>query len=75
MVRRERRFESLDGALRFLVRGMEDGSCFPGELLDESFGTVATYAWLLDHWADVLDVLAAGRPPSSQEAVRELTAS
>jgi hypothetical protein len=63
---REKPYDSLNGALRFLVHGMHDGSLFPGQLLDDRGRAVASHDWLLDHWSDVLAVLDAGDPPTSR---------
>ena len=70
--RREREFENLDGALRFLTRGMAEGSLYVGEVLYHNGDRIASHEWLLDHWSDLLTVLVQGKPPSSHPAVGAL---
>jgi hypothetical protein len=70
----ERAFNSLDGALRFQVRGMADGSLFLGEIVDDRGRNVASHGWLLDHWSDILAVLVNRQPPSAYPPVQDLPA-
>lgn len=68
----ERRYDTLDGAIRFQVRRMQAGDLFPGAVIDHRGRTIASQAWLLDHWSNIVDVLDAGQPPSDYPPVRSL---
>jgi len=68
----EEQFETLDGALSFLTRGMAEGSLYVGEVLYHNGGRIASHEWLLENWSDLLTSLVKGEPPSTHPAVYEL---
>jgi hypothetical protein len=68
----ERRYGTLDGALRFQVRGMSSGEHFVGTILDDRGRTIASHEWLLDHWSEILRYLVHRHPPSDYPPVRAL---
>jgi hypothetical protein len=68
----ERTFSTLDGALRFQVRGMASGDLYLGEIIDDRGRTIASHEWLLDHWSEILRYLVYRRPPSDYPPVRAL---
>ncbi len=47
-------YGSLAGAVRFLCYGMEDGSLWPGEIIDMKGRTVVSHERIMRHWLDVV---------------------
>jgi len=68
----QRRYGTLDGALRFEVRGMASGEHFVGAIMDGRGRTIASHEWLLDHWSEILRYLVYRHPPTDYPPVRAL---
>lgn len=51
---RSRTFSSLGQAVRFICRGMGDGSLWPGEVMDLRGRTVVSHERIMDSWLDVV---------------------
>ena len=47
-------YGSFAGAVRFLCRGMEDGSLWPGEVMDWRGRTVVSHERIMRYWLDVV---------------------
>lgn len=51
---RSRTYTSLERAIRFLCQGMEDGSLWPGEIMDMKGRTVVSHDRIMRSWLDVV---------------------
>lgn len=51
---RSRTYSSLASAVRFLCQGMDDGSLWPGEVMDMQGRTVVSHERIMRSWLDVV---------------------
>lgn len=51
---RSRTYASLDSAVRFLCKGMNDGSLWPGEIMDMKGRTVVSHERIMQSWLEVI---------------------